>query len=106
MRIASHTMGAAMRNFTAFASAVLLIGVTACSRHTAEVRHEPEQRREDDNKAARVAGRAAYQLSQEAKKAAVAAGHELRTAGKGIREGWSDAKQESKEKRAREQDRK
>ena len=99
-------MGAAMRYPTAVVSAVLLTGLTACSRHTAEVRHEPEQKREDDNKAARVAGRAAYKVSQEAKKAAVAAGHELRTAGKGIREGWSEAKQDAKEKRERDPDRK
>jgi hypothetical protein len=51
--------------------------------------------REDHNSpAARRAGRDAYKASQQIKKGAKEAAHELRDAGKEFKEGWSDAKQQ------------
>jgi hypothetical protein len=50
--------------------------------------------RSDKNSAARKAGKAAYEISQETRKAAKKAGQELRKAGQEAREGWKEAKRE------------
>jgi len=56
-----------------------------------------DNRRTDDRSPARAAGRAAYELSQETKKAAKAAGRELNHAAKEAHAGWKDAQREHKQ---------
>lgn len=64
----------------------------ACSRGDRNTRPS------DDHSIANKMGRAAYHLSQETKKAASKAAHELNKAGKEAHQGWNEAKRESKAK--------
>lgn len=58
-----------------------------------------DNRRSDDRSPAREAGRAAYELSQETKKAAKAAGRELNHAAREAHQGWKDAQREHKDRK-------
>jgi len=62
------------------------VGLGACRRH--------HDRNPDDRSAARQAGREAYKLSQETKRLADQARHQLRQASKEARQGWNDAKKD------------
>lgn len=68
----------------------LLLG--GCSRA------DRASRSSDNHSIANKMGRAAYHLSQETKKAASKAAHELNKAGKEAHQGWNEAKRESKAK--------
>ncbi len=88
-----------MRTFSALFSALLLIGVSGCSRSEAPYRHPIEARdsQSDADSAARKLGRAAYKASQEAGKFAKEAGHEIKIKSEEMHEGWKDAKRQSRD---------
>ena len=71
-----------MRKFPLLVLPVLIFGLCSCAR-------EDRSRREP---AAHQAGREAYHASQELKRDARDAAHDLRSAGKEFRQGWSEAK--------------
>lgn len=67
------------------------IGLSACGRNDSDQR----------NSAARAAGRAAYRLSEQTKKAAKELRRDVRQAGKEARQGWNQAKHEDQSQRGR-----
>jgi hypothetical protein len=66
------------------------LGVISCNRRDTAHREEPP---------ARQLGREAYGASQQIKRGAKEAAHEIRQAGKQFREGWSEGKQEDPKNR-------
>ncbi len=81
-----------MRIRTALLTAMVALTLGACSRR------DESRPRHDTNAAARNAGKAAYHLAQETKKAAKEAGHEIRVAGQQAAEGWDQAKRADRAK--------
>ena len=71
---------------TSLIGAFCCIGLilTSCNSYNSSDRNDP---------AARQAGREAYKASQELKKGAKKAAHDLQSAGKEFSQGWSEAKQ-------------
>ena len=79
-----------MRPALAVLGVIILTGA-GCTRR--------DSGRDASDKAAREAGRAAYQIQRDSEKAAKELGHDLRNAGKQAREGWNEASREDRSRR-------
>src|SRR5436190_18795709 len=100
--------GRSMRIGTVCLTAVVAIGLTACTQREAdskareagrETREAGQDIKQGSKSAAREAGKAAHELAEETKEVASKVGKEMKKAGKEAKEGWDEAKRDDARKK-------